>query len=38
MPDTKTDTNEESRRSSEEWQSFVEKPANLGLNSSDLVA
>ncbi len=36
--DTKTDTNEEWRRSSEEWQSFVEKSANLGLNGSDLAA
>jgi hypothetical protein len=24
--------------SSEEWQSFVEKPAKLGLNVSDLAA
>jgi hypothetical protein len=36
--DTKTDTNEEWRRSSEEWQSIVEKPAKLGLNGSDLAA
>jgi hypothetical protein len=36
--DTKTDTNEEWRSSSEEWQSFVEKPAKLGLNVSDLAA
>ena len=35
MADTKTDTNEEWRRSSEEWQSFVETPAKLGLNDSD---
>jgi hypothetical protein len=38
MADTKTDTNEEWRRSSEECQSFVEKPVNLGLNGSGLAA
>jgi hypothetical protein len=38
MADTKTDTNEEWRKSSEEWQSFVEKPAKLGLNVSGLAA
>ncbi len=32
--DTKTDTNEEWRRSSEEWQSMLEKPAKVGLNGS----
>jgi hypothetical protein len=32
--DTKTDTNEEWRRSFEEWQSFLQMPASLGLNCS----
>jgi hypothetical protein len=38
MADTKTDTNEEWRSSSQKCQSFVEKPAKLGLNGADLAA